>query len=151
MHTLSPGQPGRERGCGRSATGPPSHESVALLLAAGAIADNCSCGACIACTERCIHLTRRCSNHGLLPCTRAQLVSLWVGGHTRSSTARSRDLWERVTLLTWGEDSHTHQHASRTSAGLRPHFPGTVAQSTCDLGCRCVPRGFPLLFSLLRL
>ena len=41
-----------------------------------------------------IHLTRRCSNHGLLPCTRARLASLWVGG---PSTARARDLffyWE---------------------------------------------------------
>ena len=158
-----PGQPGCERGCGLSATGPPSHESFALLLAAGAIADNCSFGACIACTERCIacterciHLTRRCSNHGLLPCTRAQLVSLWVGGHTRSSTARARDLWGRFTrdrsrVLTWGEDSDTHQHASRTYTGLRPLFPCDLALSTSEPCCRCVPRGFPLLFSLLRL
>ena len=145
-----PGQPGRERGCGPSAR-PPNQESVALLLATGAIADNCSCGARIACTERCMHLTRRCSNHGLLPCTRDRLAFLWVEGHTRSSTARSRDLWERVTLLTWGENSDTHQHASRTSAGLWPHVPGTVVRSTCDSHCRCVPRPPPLLFSLLRL
>ena len=64
----------------------------------------------IACTERCIHLTRRCSNHGL-PCTRARLASLWVGGHTRSSTARARDLWGRfIRVLTWGEDSTRTNH-----------------------------------------
>ena len=45
----------------------------------------------IACTERCMHLTRRCSNHGLLPCTRARPPFRWAGGHIRSSTVWARE------------------------------------------------------------